>query len=78
MIDFTYICNMIYYALSSFCLLCIFMPFYRLLTLFQTSLYENSYRNTNRVPDVLDSDQVQHIVRPDLGPKCLKVMSRRR
>ena len=27
------------------------------------------------MPNSLDSDQAQHIVKPDLGPNCLQILS---
>ena len=42
---------------------------------FETSFPENSFRNTIRVSNSLDSDQAQHFVRADLGPNCLQRLS---
>ena len=36
---------------------------------------KNSFRNTIRLSKDLDSDQDQHNVGPDLGPKCLQGLS---
>ena len=33
---------------------------------------KNSFKNTIRVPNSLDTDQDQLSVGPDLGPKCLQ------
>ena len=35
----------------------------------------NSFRNTIRVSNILDPDQGQHFVGPDLGPNCLQRLS---
>ena len=35
----------------------------------------NSFRNTTRVSNTLDSDQARHYVGPDLGPNCLQRLS---
>ena len=36
---------------------------------------KNSFRNTIRVSNILDPDQVQHFVGPDLGPNYLQNLS---
>ena len=36
---------------------------------------KNSFRNTIRVSNSLDTDQDQHFVCPDLGPNCLQSLS---
>ena len=33
---------------------------------------KNYFRNTIRVSNSLDPDQVRHLVGPDLGPNCLQ------
>ena len=38
---------------------------------FNNHLFENSIRNTIRVPNSLDPDQARYIVGPDLGPNGL-------
>ena len=50
------------------------MLFCRLL-LFQNNLSKYSFRNTIRVSNRFDPDQVQPFVGPDLGPNCLQRLS---
>ena len=42
---------------------------------FKLSFSKNYCRNTIRVSNSLDPDQAQHLVRPDLGPNCLRRLS---
>ena len=41
----------------------------------KSTFSNNSFRNTIRMPNLLDPDQARHYVRPDLGPKCLQRLS---
>ena len=48
----------------------------RLLFFFQNQTFsKDSFRNTLRVSNSLDTDQARHIVGPDLGSNCLKRLS---
>ena len=38
---------------------------------FKVNFFKNSFRNTVRVSNALDPDQIQGTVSPDLGPNCL-------
>ena len=54
------------------------MFFCRLLIFFTIIFFEKfsqEFRNTIRVSNKLDPDQVQHSVSPDLGPNCLQRLS---
>ena len=43
---------------------------------FSKSIFpKSSFRNTIRVPNILDPDQARHFVRLDLGPNCLQRLS---
>ena len=42
---------------------------------FQNHLFQNSFKNTIRVSNSLDPDQVGHFVWPDLVPNCLQKVS---
>ena len=48
------------------------MLFCRLLIFSTSTFLKHFFRNTIRVPNSLDPDQVQYFVGPDLGPKCLQ------
>ena len=37
--------------------------------------FKKNSRNTIRVSNNVDPDQVRHFVRPDLGPNCLQMLS---
>ena len=53
----------------------IFHAFCRLLIFFffqNHPFRNNTFRNTIRVSNSLDPDQVRHLVGPDLGPNCLQ------
>ena len=53
-----------------------FMFFFCRLLIFSKSMFlKNSFRNTNRVSNILDPDQAGHFVGPDLGPNCLQGLS---
>ena len=52
-----------------------FMPFCRLLIIVKINFFQNSFRNTIRVSNSLDPDQVRHFVGPDLGQNCLQKLS---
>ena len=41
----------------------------------KSTFSKNYFRNTIRVSNNLDPDQVQHFVWPDLGPNCLQRLS---
>ena len=41
----------------------------------KSTFSKNSFRNTIRVSNSLDSDQDRHYVAPDLGPNCLQRLS---
>ena len=41
----------------------------------KSTFSKNSFRNTIRVSNSLDQDQVRHFVGPDLGPNCLQKVS---
>ena len=44
--------------------------------IFQNLLFlKNSFRDTIRLSNSLDSDQARHYVGPDLGPNCLQKLS---
>ena len=51
------------------------MLFCRLLIFFKSTFLKNSFRNTIRVSNGLDPDQVRHFVGPNLGPNCLQQLS---
>ena len=42
---------------------------------FKSTFLKNSFRNTIRVSNSLDPDQVPCFVGPDLGPNCLQRLS---
>ena len=42
---------------------------------FQNQLFQNSFRNTNRVSNSLDPDQARQNVGPGLGLNCLQRLS---
>ena len=42
---------------------------------FQLPFSKNSFMNTIRVPNSLDSDQDRHSVGPDMDPNCLQRLS---
>ena len=51
-------------------------PFWRLLDFFKNHLFQkSSFRNTIRVSNELDPDQLGHYVCPDLGKNCLQRLS---
>ena len=41
----------------------------------KATFLKNSFRNTIRVSNSLDSDQAPHFVGPDLGPNCFQRLS---
>ena len=48
------------------------MSYCRLLIFFlQNKLFENDFRNTSRMSNRLDPDQVRRFVGPYMGPNCL-------
>ena len=47
----------------------------RLLKFSKLTFSKNSFRNTIRVSNGLESDQDSHSVGPDLGPNCLQFLS---
>ena len=50
--------------------------FFMLLVVFRfIHLKEIKNRNTTRVPNILDPDQAQRLVVPDLDPRCLQRFS---
>ena len=46
-----------------------------LLAPFKLTFSKNSFRNSIRLLNSLDPDQARHVVRPDLGPICLKKLT---
>ena len=42
---------------------------------FQTNFFENYFRNTIRVSNILDPEQAWHLVEHDFGPNCLQRLS---
>ena len=58
------------------CLLGNFACFFVVCRFFSKSTFlENSFKNTIRVSNSLESDQARQIVQPDLGPNCLHRLS---
>ena len=55
------------------CLLQLTLPIEKFCLLFVVS--RDSFRNTIRVSNSLDLDQVQHFVGPDLGSNCFQNLS---
>ena len=53
----------------------IFHAFCHPLIFFNINFLENSFKNTIRVSNSLDPDQVRHFVGPDMGPNCLQRLS---
>ena len=51
------------------------MLFYCLQLFSRLTFCKKAFRNTIRVSNSLDPDQVQHFVGPDLGPNCLQRLS---
>ena len=45
-----------------------------ILSSFKNNFYSYSFRKTIRVSNSLDPDQARHIVGPELGPNCLKML----
>ena len=41
----------------------------------QSTFWKNSFRNTTRVSNNLDPDHARQLVRPDLDPNCLQIVS---
>ena len=41
----------------------------------KSTFSKDSFRNTSRVSNILDPDQAQQNVKPDLGPNCLQRLS---
>ena len=52
-----------------------FHAFLSFVDFFQNQFSKNSFRNTIRVTNIFDPDQVRNFVRPDLGPNCLQMIS---
>ena len=50
----------------------LFMIFCSLKIFFKINVFKTSYQNTIRVSNILDPDQAQHNVGPNLGPNCLR------
>ena len=63
------------YHLLAMLTLCLLHVFLSLLILSKSAFSKNSFRNTIRVSDSLESDQAWHFVRPDLVPNCLQKLS---
>ena len=54
----------------------VFLSFLSSTDFFLKSMFSKNYfRNTIRVSNSLDPDQVRHFVGPDLGPNCLQRLS---
>ena len=67
------LCRMLGLYGLTLCLLGNFVRFLSCSDFFPNQLFsKNSFRNAIRVLNILDPDQVQHFIGPDLGPNCLQ------
>ena len=54
---------------------CSVMEIFHVFLSFKINFFENSFRNTPRVPNCLDPDQARRSVGPGLVPNCLQKIS---